>query len=462
MTAFSVDFLGCKISHTDAESVREALLAAGHTESDVANVRVVNTCCITGEAEKKSRQRVRKLLADADSNVRVFVTGCGASLRPGAYDDIDPRVTTLPGAAVLAAPAIVAAADQLAGLGCKGLAPGINPNGGPRAQRTRAFIKVQDGCSFTCSYCIVPTVRGTTRSRDLAAICADVARAVARGQREIVLTGVNIGLYRDERTRIGLPPLVKAIADVDGVERVRISSIEVNHVTTRLIAVMAEHPKVCPHLHVPLQSGSDAVLADMRRHYRTRRYRSAIAHARELIPHLNLTTDVIVGYPTEGPAEFAETLAFCNEMGFTKIHAFPFSPRPGTLAGPAAGTGPGTLAESNADPVHKSVKRSRSRALRTQADAHARALWNSKVGASDVVVVELAGTRSGMTLTAATQAVEPGDSHREVMPAGVGGYTADYCPVWFAGADASALGNAELVAVRIVGTSDRGLTVVPA
>lgn len=437
MTDFSIDFLGCKISQTDAEAVRDALTSAGHHEREVGSVRVLNTCCITAEAEKKSRKRVRRLLAE-DEQARVFVTGCGATLRPEVYDDLGTRVTTLPGAAALAAPAIVAAADELADLACKGPLPGRLPR-----QHTRAFVKIQDGCSFECSYCIVPAVRGASRSRPRDVVLEEVARRVARGQREIVLTGVNIGLYRDPESRVSLPGLLPDVADVPGVARVRISSIEVNHVSRRLVEAMASHPKVCPHLHVPLQSGSDGVLAGMRRHYDSSRYAQAIERARALLPHLNLTTDVIVGFPDEDDAAFEETLAFAERMAFTKVHAFPFSPRPGTDAAEAL------------DPVPAVVKQERSRRLRAAADARALAHWQSRVGTRDEVVVERGGSRRGMALSAG-HAAAAGEDGEEGDPTDLGGYTRDYCPVRLVD-DVRGVEQGELVEVELVGADVAGL-----
>lgn len=447
MTGFTVEFLGCKISQTDAEAIRDALVDAGHEPASASDLHVVNTCCITAEAEKKSRQKVRRA---ARSGQRVFVTGCGATLHPDAYRDEAGLVTVLPGAATLHAPTIVAEADRLAALGCAGVVdPATGERSAPgrvdtvdRSRRTRAFVKVQDGCSFTCSYCIVPTVRGSSRSRDVDAILAEVARRVERGQREVVLTGVNIGLYRDEHSRISLAKLLPMVADVPGVHRVRVSSIEVNHVSPRLVDAMASHPKVCPHLHVPLQSGDDDVLEGMRRHYRTRRYRSAIEHARTAIPHLNLTTDIIVGYPTEDDASFERTMAFAAEMGFTKIHAFPYSPRPGTRA------------EEAANPVPAQVKSSRSAALRVQADGFARRHWSSRVGSRDEVVVEHGASRAGMALTSTDQT---GASSFDAVDDGprVGGYTRDYCPVRLT--DADAVPEGELVTIEVTGFDDRGL-----
>jgi threonylcarbamoyladenosine tRNA methylthiotransferase MtaB len=422
MTGYEVDFLGCKISHTDAQAFGDALEAAGHgADAATAGVRVVNTCCITAEAEKKSRQRVRRMLRDGDEHTRVFVTGCGAANQAEQYSTIDERVTVLPGAASLAASAIVEAADALAGLGFRGPAPGVAP--GPDAssardvrRRTRAFVKVQDGCDFDCSYCIVPIVRGAPRSRDVAAILDEVARRVARGQREIVLTGVNIGLYRDAESRIGLDRLLLAVADVEGVARVRISSIESNHVNRRLVAAMASHPRVCPHLHVPLQSGDDAVLAEMGRHYDSRRYARAIAAARAELPELNLTTDIIVGYPSEDDASFERTLAFAAELGFTKVHAFPFSERPGTEA------------VTHRDPIDRGVKAERSRRLREQADRLALEHRARLVGANDEVMVEarsVAGYGGGAGVLLTDDHVASGSPGLSAAT----GYTRDYSPV---------------------------------
>ncbi len=430
-TGYDVDFLGCKISHTDAQAISDALAAAGHrqipanapTDATSADVRVVNTCCITGGAEKKSRQRVRRMLTATGADGHVFVTGCGASNGAERYEQIDDRVTVLPGAATLAANAIVEAADALAGLGCRGpaagIAPGHDPRTGRAVRRTRAFVKVQDGCDFSCSYCIVPIVRGAPRSRSVDVILEEVARRVDKGRCEIVLTGVNIGLYRDADARIGLDRLLPAVADVEGVARVRISSIESNHVNRRLVAAMASHPKMCHHLHVPLQSGDDDVLADMGRHYDTRRYARAIATARDAMPDLNLTTDIIVGYPVEDDAAFERTLAFAAELGFTKVHAFPFSERPGTDA------------TQHRDPIAKAVKADRSRRLREQAHAIALAHRARLVGRRDEVVVETRssvgyGAGAGVLLTDDHVAIDAGTPEQANVRTG---YTRDYSPV---------------------------------
>lgn len=444
MTGFGVEHLGCKISQTDAQTVEEALVAAGHVPDAVDGaVRVVNTCCITGEAERKSRRQVRRAADAAGEDGRVFVTGCGASNDPAQYEQIADHVTVLPGAASLAAGAIVEAADALAGLGCRGPVRGVAPGHVPTTRaggiRSRAFIKVQDGCNFHCSYCIVPAVRGEPRSRSTEAILDDVRRRVSRGQREMVLTGVNIGLFRDADARIGLDRLLGLVADVDGVERVRISSIESNHVNRRLVAAMAEHPKVCPHLHVPLQSGDDAVLAAMARHYDTARYRRAIDAARAELPGVNVTTDVIVGHPGEDEASFARTLAFVAELGFTKVHAFPFSARPGTVAA------------SDAHQVDKLTKAERGRALRAQGDRSAIEFRRRRVGELDEVLVETRnvagyGASAGVLLTEdhaalATDGDAPRAPHRT-------GYTRDYSPVVLADLPDS-IADGTIVRVRL-------------
>ena len=174
-----------------------------------------------------------------------------------------------------------------------------------RLDRVRAFVKIQDGCSFSCAFCVIPLVRGGTRSRSAEAVLAEIRRRVGQGHREVVLTGVNLGCFRDREARLTLAGLIREAGAIDGLERLRLSSIEVNHVTPELVAAMRETPSVSPHLHIPLQSGDDGVLRAMGRRYTIGQFRARI----EPLEDFNLTTDVIVGFPTEDERAFANTMA---------------------------------------------------------------------------------------------------------------------------------------------------------
>jgi threonylcarbamoyladenosine tRNA methylthiotransferase MtaB len=367
MTGFAAEFLGCKVSMTDAQEIREQLTEAGHVEVEPqrARVRVVNTCCVTAEAVAKSRKAVRRAARTAE---RVLVTGCGANLAGAAFEDVAANVTVLRGRPETI-PRLVA--GWVGDLGCAG----------PQAAfpRTRAYVKVQDGCSFTCSYCVIPQVRGPSRSRAAADVLADVARRARQGHREVVLTGINLGCFRDRPAGMRLPDLLVAAADVDGIERVRLSSIEVNHVSDELLEAMT-HPGVARHLHVPMQSGDDGVLEAMRRRYTAARFLAAVRRARELVPGVNLTTDVIVGHPAEDDPAFRRTLAAVREAGFTRVHVFPYSPRPGTT-------------DAASDPVPAAVKAERSRRLREIADSQAAAHRRALAGTRQRVLVETDGGR---------------------------------------------------------------------
>jgi len=364
MATFSVRFLGCKVSHTDAQAVREALLADGHEEAaGPAEVAVVNTCCVTHEAVRKSRQAAARA---ARTHLRVYVTGCGANL-DGVFDGLPDNVTVVarPGEE---APAAVA--GDVGAIGCV--------QADARLERTRAFVKIQDGCSFSCSFCVVPLVRGATRSRSTHAILAEVQRRVGQGHREVVLTGINLGLFRDRDAGVRLPDLVREVGRTRGLARLRLSSIEVNHVTDELVAALRETPAVGRHLHVPLQSGDDAMLRAMRRRYTAAGYLRKV----EPLSDFQLTTDVIVGFPGEDEAAFAATLATVERAGATKVHVFPYSPRPGTV----------TAAE---DTVPAAVKRERSARLRAWSDRACRAHWLAKVGRDDDVLVDRPGRGYG-------------------------------------------------------------------
>jgi threonylcarbamoyladenosine tRNA methylthiotransferase MtaB len=242
--------------------------------------------------------------------------------------------------------------------------------------RTRGFLKIQDGCDCSCAYCIIPTVRGAARSRPASAVLGEARRRVAGGQPELVMTGISVGDYRDPERGLELGELMAEVARVPGVLRVRLSSVEVIHVRDSLLEVLAEEPKVCPHLHVPLQSGDNAVLEAMGRHYTAEQYVETIATLRSAVPHVNLTTDVIVGFPTEDEAAFERTLQLIDAGGITRVHVFPYSPRPGTVA------------EALGDRVAPEEKKRRSRALSGRSEVRSRHHRTAKLGRPELVLAD--------------------------------------------------------------------------
>jgi len=367
MATFSVRFLGCKVSHADAQDVRERLLGEGHVEHSSAvgaEVAVVNTCCVTHEAVRKSRQAATRA---ARTHNRVYVTGCAANLRRDAFSDLPENVTVVARRSE-ETPSFVA--GDVGALGCV--------QADARLERLRAFVKIQDGCSFSCNFCVIPLVRGASRSRPAAAVLAEARRRVSQGHREIVLTGINLGCYRDREAGYRLARLVREVGTVPGLARLRLSSIEINHVDAELVAALRETPVVGRHLHIPLQSGDDGVLRDMARRY------SAATFLRKVEPltDFNLTTDVIVGFPTESPQAFERSLAVVDAAGITKVHVFPYSPRPGTV----------TAAD---DSVPPDVKKDRSARLRAVSTAASLAHWRRKIGSEDVVLVDRPGRGYG-------------------------------------------------------------------
>jgi threonylcarbamoyladenosine tRNA methylthiotransferase MtaB len=373
VSTFAVKFLGCKVSQADAMLARSALLAAGHEEApeSEAKLHVINTCCITREAESKSRYSVRRSLKAAEE---VYVGGCAVNLNAGQFSEIDPRVKAFIGTADDVAAEIggcadlehdVLARERLAGL--------PTPEA---ATRTRGFVKVQDGCDCHCAYCIIPSVRGSARSRPASAVLEEARRRVAQGQREMVITGISVGDYRDPERGLELGDLMREVAQVPGLKRVRLSSVEVIHLKDSLLEALATEPKICPHLHVPMQSGDDRVLADMGRHYNADQYLEHIAALRRAIPNVNLTTDVIVGFPGETDDAFRATLEAIDTAGISRVHAFIYSPRPGTRA------------DALGDRISPEEKKCRSRELRGRSELRSRQWRTKKLGRGETVLVD--------------------------------------------------------------------------
>jgi threonylcarbamoyladenosine tRNA methylthiotransferase MtaB len=367
VATFSVRFLGCKVSHADAQEVRERLLRDGHTERFTeggAQVAVVNTCCVTNEAVRKSRQAAARAARTHD---HVYVTGCAANLAGEAFAGLPVNVTVVARRSDETAEFV---AGDVGAIGCV--------QGVARLDRVRAFVKIQDGCSFSCNFCVIPLVRGQSRSRAAAAVLDEVRRRVGHGHQEIVLTGINLGCYRDRSAGYRLSRLVREVGAVPGLERLRLSSIEVNHVDSELEAALRETPTVSRHLHIPLQSGDDGVLRDMARRYTAATYLRRL----ERFSDFNLTTDVIVGFPTETEPAFRRTLDVVAAAGITKVHVFPYSPRPGTET-------------AALDSVPPEIKKDRSARLREASNRACLARWHEKIGADDVVLVDRPGRGYG-------------------------------------------------------------------
>ncbi|MBL9092320.1 MAG: tRNA (N(6)-L-threonylcarbamoyladenosine(37)-C(2))-methylthiotransferase MtaB [Planctomycetaceae bacterium] len=322
--------LGCRVNQYETEFVRQGLERVGFRdalEEEAADLCIVNTCTVTHEGDAKSRQTIRQL-AKRNPDARIVVMGCFATRAP-------EEVAALPNVAEVIADKRELP-DFLQRCGVVDVPTGITRFDG----RRRAYVKVQDGCILSCTFCIIPSVRPGLRSRPVEHIVDEVQALVAGGHREVVLTGIHLGHYgidfnqgRAKTDWLRLSHLLERLANLEGEFRIRLSSIEATEVTRELIAVMAKYPeRICPHLHVSMQSGSDTVLRRMRRRWGAQRFVDRCRLLQDSLDLPALTTDVIVGFPGETEQEFAETLAVCERVGFSKIHVFPFSARQGTDA----------------------------------------------------------------------------------------------------------------------------------
>lgn len=368
--------LGCKVNQYDTEAITAQFKAHGYEVVDFdqagADVYIINTCTVTNVSDHKSRQMIRRAHRK-NPHAKIVVVGCLAQTDPDSVKGL-PGVNLIVGTDQRSR--IVELVEQIKPDEQGVLVGDIlkvrrfeELNAVAFEGRTRAYLKIQDGCSQYCAYCKVPYARGPSRSRPAASVIEQVAEIVEQGYREIVLTGVHLGGYgRDLEPPITLSDIVEQIAAVPGLERVRISSVDPNEVDAKLIDLVAGNPKVCRHLHIPLQSGSDLILQRMRRRYQTADFRRIVETVRARVPEVAVTTDVIVGFPGETPALFAETYTFLRETAPCKIHVFPYSPRKGT---PAA---------AFPDQVSKLEKEERSRTLIALSDELGAAFQQQFVG----------------------------------------------------------------------------------
>jgi threonylcarbamoyladenosine tRNA methylthiotransferase MtaB len=375
--------LGCKVNQSEMEGAARRLRELGIAIVDGdrrADLVLVNTCTVTAEADAKSRHAVRRARR-ASPDAPLVVTGCSVQVGRQAFAAADPEARLVDNRAK---DALLAELDALIGpgegptTGSRGGGPGAGragPGGGlagpgvvrralptlsgveiegiaddrASVERTRAFVKVQDGCSFFCTYCIIPSARGPERSLAPDVVLGDVRRALAAGHREIVLTGINIGTYdggwsergfrgAHRRSALSLAGLVHRILDETPVERIRLSSIEPQHVDDELLRIwMDGAPRTVPHVHLPLQSGDDGVLRRMGRRYASAEYAAVVARIRAAIPGVAIHGDAIVGFPTEDDAAWERSLAFIRSVDFAGLHVFRYSARPGTAATRMAG-----------------------------------------------------------------------------------------------------------------------------
>lgn len=333
---FRIYTLGCKVNQYDSQNLREKLVAAGMREAareELADLCIVNSCTVTAKAERESLYQVRRCLRD-NPGARVVLTGCVVARRGEKFEGVHLALANADKREII--PALRKAFPRLAGTGGKDDLSGeaISFFQG----RTRAFLKIQDGCDNFCAFCRVPFVRGKPVSKPLQAVVSEARALAGAGYKEIALTGICLGKYGVESPAgPGLVDVIEALEPLDGLARLRLSSIESCHVTPRLIGTMKAQGKLCPHLHIPLQSGDDRILARMSRPYTAARYCSLIRKLRKAVAEFSLTTDVIVGFPGETESAFRHTQMLIRDLQPLKAHIFPFSPRPGTAAAGMSG-----------------------------------------------------------------------------------------------------------------------------
>lgn len=345
--------LGCKLNQAETEALARRFSSAGHNlvrNVEDANIYILNTCTVTQTADSKSRHLIRQAHR-RNPNARIVVTGCYAERAPlelAKLDEID-FISGNDGKLTLL--------ERLEKDGYLQPTTSSNSNAAGYNFRTRAFIKIQDGCSNFCSYCIVPYVRKNEKSTPNIEVIDQVRQRVSEGYREVVLTGTRIGAYEFNGQR--LKDLVMLILSETEIARLRLSSLQPREISPELLKLWQDN-RLSPHFHLSLQSGSDAVLKRMRRRYTIGEYEKIVARIRTMVPKVAITTDVIVGFPGETDKEFSESMEFCRNLNFARIHIFPFSPRAGTEAAQMA------------RPIPEKIKKERVRMMIDVAEMSAR------------------------------------------------------------------------------------------
>ena len=377
--------LGCKVNQYESEAIAELFQEKGYEIVGIdeeADVYVINTCTVTNFGDKKSRQLIRKVKRQ-NENAIVAVVGCYAQTAPQELmkvEGVNLVIGTKDRAQI-----VEMVENYKTENGVENHVSDImkervfEPLSIQKlANRTRAYLKIQDGCSQYCSYCIIPYARGPIRSRDPQDVLAEVKRLAENGFKEVVLTGIHVASYGKDRHDTSLLEILRQVHEVEGIERIRFSSIEPNVVTEEFAQAIADMPKVCDHFHLSLQSGCDKTLKEMNRKYDTEKYRQAAATLRKYLPEVALTTDIIAGFPGETEEDFQASYDFAKEIGFAKIHAFPYSPKRGT---PAA---------ARKDQLLNAVKAERSHRLITLSDKMADDFIQAYVGKEVEVLYERA------------------------------------------------------------------------
>jgi threonylcarbamoyladenosine tRNA methylthiotransferase MtaB len=353
--------LGCKVNFYDTEAMWQLFKNAGYEQVDfeerTADVYIINTCTVTNTGDKKSRQIIRRAVRRNPDAV-IAVTGCYAQTSPA-------EILAIPGVDL-----VVGTQDREKLLDFVGqIQTDRKPVNAVRnimktrefeeldvpdfADRTRAFLKIQEGCNNFCTFCIIPWSRGLSRSRDPKSVIAQAEQLVKAGYKEIVLTGIHTGGYGDDMENFDLADLIVELDKVEGLERIRISSIEASQIDEKMIDVLNRSSKMCRHLHIPLQAGENSVLKRMRRKYTTEEFAAKIKRLHEAMPGVAITTDVIVGFPGETEEMFKQGYRFMQEIGFSEMHVFPYSKRTGT---PAARMDDQVDEEVKNERVHKLIE----------------------------------------------------------------------------------------------------------
>ncbi len=392
--------LGCKLNYSETSAIARQFEGAGYSAvkfQDGANIYVINTCSVTDFADRKCRKIVRQALRHSP-DAFIVVTGCYAQLKPEEISEI-PGVDLVLGAAEKFR--ILDYVDDISKAPGKGMVnageikeANVFTNAFSFGDRTRSFLKVQDGCDYKCTFCTIPLARGKSRSDEVANVVANARKIANLGVKEIVLTGVNIGDFGNGTSVIeGERPkkeamfidLIKELDKIAGVERFRISSIEPNLLTNEIIEFVAQSERFVPHFHIPLQSGNNKQLRQMRRRYKRELYVEKVAKIKELMPHCCIGVDVIVGFPGETNEDFLETYNFINKLDITYLHVFTYSERPNTPANEM----------ENPVPVH--IRRERNEMLRILSEKKKRHFYSQYIGQTRTALFEVSKNKDLMS-----------------------------------------------------------------